>query len=110
MERILVLLPAHAPAGLEWPGAEVHRYSSPLDIPGLLTSYPLPAVIARDAISPAHVERIAEAIRARQAPVIAVAVSPWDGASPDPIAAACRGVVSGFGLHAITRVLEVLRA
>jgi hypothetical protein len=109
MEPVLVLLPAACEPGLAWPGAEVHRYSSALDIPGLLATCPMPAILVRDGIPPDHADRIAEVIRAHPAPVIAVAKAPWDGETPDPIAAACRGIVAGFGLRAIDRLLELLR-
>ena len=110
MEPVLVLLPAACAPGLAWPGAEVHRYSSPLDVPGILASCPLPAILVRDGIPASHAERIADVIRAHPRPVIAVATTPWDGETPDPIAAACRGIVAGFGLRAIDRLLELLRA
>lgn len=108
MDRVLVLLPADAPPGLAWPGAEVHRYSSPLDIPGLLSSSPLPAILVCDGIGPAHAARVADAVRAHPAPVIAISSQPWDGETPDPIAAACRGIVAGFGYGAVGRLLALL--
>lgn len=108
MDRVLVLVPADAPADLAWPGAEVHRYSSPLDIPGLLSSCPLPAILVCDGIGPAHAARVADAVRAHGAPVVAVSSQPWDGETPDPIAAACRGIVAGFGYAAVARLLPLI--
>ncbi len=109
MEPVLVLIPHHAPADLDWPGVELHRYTSPLDIPGILANCPLPALLFRDDLEAAHAGRVADAIRAHPAPVIIVSARPWDGETPDPVAAVCRGVVAGFGYRAIDRVLEILR-
>lgn len=106
MDRVLVILPAGAPADLAWPGAEVHRYRSPLDIPGILRGSPLPAILVRDHIEAAHAAPVVEALRAHPAPVVAVSTTPWDGETPDPIAAACRGIVAGFGYRAIARLLD----
>lgn len=111
MQPVLVLLPAgtsDVPAPL--PAAEVHRYSSPLDIPGILASLPLPAVLVRDAVSEAFAERVAEAISEHPHPVIVVASAPWDGERPDPLAAAAMGVVAGFGLRPIPYLVELLGA
>jgi hypothetical protein len=108
VDRVLVILPADAPADLAWPGAELHRYRSALDIPGILRSSPLPAILIRDRVEHAHAAKVAEALRAHPAPVIAVSTAPWDGETPDPIAAACRGIVAGFGYGAVGRLLEVL--
>ncbi len=107
---MLVLLPADAPEAPAWPATEVHRYSSPLDIPGILASLPLPALLLRDAVPQAHAERVAAAIREHPHPVIVVASRPWDGETPDTLAAAARGVVAGFGLGAIAYLLDLLRS
>ncbi|GIW13733.1 MAG: hypothetical protein KatS3mg062_1172 [Tepidiforma sp.] len=107
MERVLVILPADAPQELAWPGAEVHRYRSPLDIPGILRGSALPVILVRDRIPPEHSGAVAEAVRAHPADVIAVGSAPWDGATPDPLAAACRGIVSGFGYGAVARLVAL---
>ncbi|WP_322797160.1 hypothetical protein [Tepidiforma sp.] len=107
MTSCLVLLPAAADIPSDVPGAEVHRYRSGLDIPGILRGCPLPAVICADAIDPAHEGAVAEAIRHHPPPVVAVRSAPWDGETPDPIAAAARGVVAGFGLRGVFRAAEL---
>lgn len=107
MSWCLVLLPAAAELPFEVPGAEIHRYRSGLDIPGILRGCPLPAVVCADAIEPAHESVVAEAIIHHPQPVIAVRSDPWDGETPDPIAAAARGVIAGFGLRRVLRAAEL---
>lgn len=43
------------------------------------------------------------AIRAHPHPVVEVRPTHWDGFSPEPIAAVCRGVIAGFGPSAAVR-------
>ena len=68
-----------------------------------------PAVLVTDGLDLEDLDSLAAAIRERSAPCIEVRSSRWDGETPSPISAACRGVISGFGADGIRRAAELLR-
>ena len=53
---------------------------------------------------------VREAIRESGRPCIEVRPEAWDGQTPSPLSAACRGVISGFGAHGILAAVEFLRS
>jgi 3-dehydroquinate dehydratase len=53
--------------------------------------------------------RVADFVRERHIVCVEVRLQKWDGFSPSPLSAACRGVIAGFGeagLAAAVRFLE----
>ena len=66
------------------------------------------AVLMTDAIPPADADAVARAVRRAARPVIEVRGKRWDGIEPSPISAACRGVISGFGVDGIAAAVRLL--
>ena len=61
-----------------------------------------------DGLSAADEATIADAVRARTGQTIEVRSERWDGETPSPLSAACRGVISGFGAAGAVRAIEAL--
>ena len=55
------------------------------------------AVLVSDRFTADEIAQIAGAIATLGKPVIEVRSTRWDGESPSPLSAACRGVIAGFG-------------
>lgn len=98
---VLVLVPAAAGAAPHPPGARLAAFATPAEAAAILAADPSPAVILTDTLDAAAQETIAGALRAHPRPCIEVRSARWDGVSPSPLSAACRGVISGFGMNAL---------
>lgn len=109
MSDVLLLVPADAARGLPpIQGGVLVPFTSTLDVVVSLKASPLPAVLCTDTIPFEEAESVAAAIRGHSAAVVEVRLGPWDGESHSPIGAACRGVISGFGLNGVVRAAEFL--
>jgi 3-dehydroquinate dehydratase len=102
---VLVLAPAAI--AVELAGAV--PYSSLEDVTAALTSTDGPAVLVSDGLLEEQLAALAAEIRRLRRQVIEVRAERWDGASFSPLSAACRGVISGFGLDGIGAALHLLR-
>ncbi|MCZ2110141.1 MAG: hypothetical protein LC118_11340 [Dehalococcoidia bacterium] len=65
-------------------------------------------VIVTDALPPADLPRVAEAIRSSPKPAIEVRSQRWDGDAFSPVSAACQGVISGFGPNGLRAAAGLL--
>ncbi len=100
------------------PGLDLHvppdcrQIETPGDLAGALRDpQGLAAMVVwGPAIPESAVERMADAIRASGIQCIEVRPERWDGRTPSPLSAACRGVISGFGIAGILAALDFLRA
>lgn len=110
MSAVLVLIPPGLDAGALPPGASPLRLTAVSAALDALHSSPAPAVICTDTLAAEDLPRLAHAIRERAAPCIEVRSGPWDGESTSPVAAACRGVISGFGTGGLQRAAALLAA
>ena len=107
---IVVLAPAiHAP---ELPdlGADVRvvTYASLAEAINALPAATEPAVIWSDGLFEDAPTEIAPFVRGRSAATIEVRTGRWDGRTPSHLSAACRGVISGFGVDGVKRAVELL--
>jgi hypothetical protein len=99
---VLLVVPASVAAAIAPGAAEVRAYhtaseaAAALQSPGWDT-----AVLLSDAIPPADEDALATVVRAAGRPVIEVRRERWDGETWSPLTAACRGIVSGFGLAGV---------
>lgn len=107
---VLLIAPARLAPGVgdALEGAPVAAYEDLQGLLAALAAHSGPAVLWGDGIAPAWEEQVAAAIRAHGQPVIEVRSDCWDGQSPSPISAACRGVVSGFGRNGVLRAVRLL--
>ena len=69
-----------------------------------------PAVIVSDGMDIEDLEALAIVVRERPGQCIEVRFERWDGESPSPLSAACRGVISGFGPNGVRQAVAVLSA
>ena len=67
-----------------------------------------PAVIVTDGLDPEDLDSLANAIRERNGPCIEVRMVRWDGETQSQVSAACRGVISGFGMAGLARAIGLL--
>lgn len=109
---IVVLAPAlHAP---ELPdlGENVRLvpYANLAEAIAALTGAVEPTVIWSDGLFEDEPTEIARLVRGRTAATIEVRASRWDGRTPSQLSAACRGVISGFGVDGVKRAVELLRS
>lgn len=87
-------------------GVQVVVYATAADVTAALAAHPaLPAVIWSDALPASEVPA---GVQDHPVPVIEVRSARWDGATPSPLSAACRGVVSGFGVGGVAAALSLL--
>lgn len=75
----------------------------------LLASYAA-AIIVSDGFSEAQLAELAAAVRTSGIVAVEVRTARWDGQTPSPLSAACRGVISGFGEAGIAAALGFLNA
>jgi len=107
--RVLVLLPtATATPGDLTAGCDVVAYRGPDDIVSALAGTFEAAVILSDGLAGDGLGSVAAAVAACGRAVIEVRSERWDGTSHSPLSAACRGVVSGFGLAGIREAVRAL--
>lgn len=110
MSDVLVLfhrgiLPGSLPAG-----SVLVPFETVVDAVVALKATTLPAVVCTDGLAPEDLPSLAAAIAAHPASCVEVRAAAWDGESGSPVAAACRGVVSGFGARSLCRAAELLLA
>ena len=102
---VLVLVPAHSTAPA-MAGSEVVVYATAVDIAAALAAHPgAPAVLWSDGLAPGEVPG---GVAGRASGVIEVRSARWDGATPSPLSAVCRGVVAGFGLRGVVAAVALL--
>ncbi len=97
----LVVVPASCSLPAPLPdGVTVVRYKNAVEVAAAIAGGSGPAVILSDALhDPDGV--VASAVRNSGRPCIEVRSQRWDGETPSPLAAACRGVVAGFGVAGV---------
>lgn len=105
---VLVLIPAGIQAPPLPRDAALVAFATPADAAAILAADGSPTVILSDALAPAAQETLAAALRARPRPCIEVRGERWDGHSPSPLSAVCRGVISGFGVASIVTAIGLL--
>lgn len=64
------------------------------------------AVIVLDALTAEETSALEQLLANNKRQCIAVLARKWDGFEAVPIAAACRGIISGFGLAGVTAALR----
>jgi len=107
---VLVLVPAGFDPGSLPPGATVHTYDGVSTAVAALRATDAPAVICSDALSGDDLALVAAAVGHRAGQCIEVRSTRWDGEAHSPLAAACRGVISGFGAAGVRRAAALLLA
>ena len=105
---VRVLAPIGA-ALLDLPGVEAVRFEN---VEGLVAGLKRQSrvVIVSDGLEPDDLLKVAQAIRDGGVMAIEVQSHGWDGESHSPLTAACRGVIGGFGLSAVSYAVEMLNA
>ncbi|MBI5948896.1 MAG: hypothetical protein HY875_12230 [Chloroflexi bacterium] len=93
------------PEGMAVAGATVYRTLA--DVLAALRGDG-PAVLCSDGFDDGWLEPVAAEVRVRAGPVIEVRSQRWDGVTPSPVSAACRGVISGFGVRGVDAAVSVL--
>lgn len=91
-------------------GSSLVPFETIVDAVVSLKATTFPAVVCTDGIAPEDLPSLAAAIAAHPAPCIEVRAGAWDGESGSPVAAACRGVISGFGVDGLRRAADLLLA
>ncbi len=66
-------------------------------------------VLLCDGLPGDHLDAVIEAVRVCHVPVVEVRGAHWDGFSRLELAAACKGMVSGFGVEGVWAAAEALR-
>lgn len=110
MSEVLVLIHRGQPSGALPPGALVVPFGTVVDAVVALKATTAPAVICTGGLAPEDLAPLAAAVAAHPASCIEVRSDAWDGESHSPVAAACRGVISGFGAGGVRRAVELLRS
>jgi 3-dehydroquinate dehydratase len=85
-------------------------YAAPLDLVVSLRAIAGPAVIVSDGLDAEATEAVAAAVRDHSSPCIEVRSARWDGESFSPLSAACRGVISGFGVAGVAAAVTAARS
>ncbi len=94
-------LPASLPDGVI-----VVRYNNAAEAAAAIAAGSGPAVILSDALhDPAGA--VASAVRTSGRSCIEVRSQRWDGETPSPLAAACRGIVAGFGVAGVIAAAQL---
>jgi 3-dehydroquinate dehydratase len=110
MSQVLVLVHRSMPHGPLPDGAVFVPFETVVDAVVALKATELPAAIGTDGLAGEDLPALTAAIVAHAAPCIEVRAGAWDGESASPVAAACRGVISGFGVHGLRRAADLLLA
>jgi len=105
---ILVLVPAGTVPGALPTGCDVVTYADGDDVARALAGPFDAAIILSDGLPGANLAIVAAAVSSCGRPVIEVRSEHWDGATHSPLSAACRGVISGFGLAGIGEAIRAL--
>lgn len=93
---------------LLWERAAVVACGSAADMVAALQGSPAPVVVVTDGLAGEDLDTVANAIRPRGQSCIEVRSTRWDGESPSPVSAACRGVISGFGPNGLAAAAALL--
>lgn len=91
------------------PGTIMLPYGAALDLIVSLRAITNPAVIWSDGVEDDAIDAVAAAVRDHEAACIEVRAERWDGASFSSLSAACRGVISGFGMGGLPPAARLLR-
>lgn len=67
-------------------------------------------VLGSDGLADTALPGVIAAIADCGLPVVEVRGAQWDGFAPSPLAAACKGVISGFGITGVWAAAEALRS
>lgn len=108
MTRVLVIVPESAlPADVAMPpGCRLESWLKPGDVARALAGDFEAAVLLADGLD--DTDSVAEAVRHTGKPVVVVYAEQWDGFAPLPLAAVCKGVVSGFGVQGVWAAARAL--
>lgn len=112
---VFVLVPHGAlPAdGYVSQGCEVIEWHVPDDIVrvlGGLAAEVTGVVLMTDGLPETALTSVIQSVQACGIPVVEVRGSQWDGLTPAPLAAACKGFISGFGIEGAWAAAEALRS
>ena len=110
MSDVLVLVHQSSPPGQLPTGSLLVPFETVVDAVVALKATSISAVVCTDGLASEDLPSLAAAIAARPAPCIEVRAAAWDGESGSPVAAACRGVISGFGTNGVQWAVELLLA
>lgn len=91
-------------------GVIVVHYTTVDDLCQVIAEGASAFVLVSDSIADTELTRVAGAVNQSGTPCIEVRSEPWDGTTFSPLSAACRGVISGFGIAAIPHAIDVLRS
>ncbi len=108
MSDVLVLVHRSIHPGPLPAGSSLVPFETVVDAVVALKATTFPAVICTDGLAPEDLPSLAAAVTAHPGACIEVRAAAWDGESGSPVAAACRGVVSGFGTDGVRRAVELL--
>ena len=89
-------------------GADVRGYRSEADVVTLIPTGAGNILLLSDALDGSALDGVAKAVRAHPGGIIEVRRERWDGLSPSPLSAACRGVISGFGINGVRAAIALL--
>lgn len=98
-----------APAAFALPalaGVPLSRYRTGGEAAALLAGRTAPVVFVSDGLAGDELAAAAHAIRAAAPAVVEVRAERWDGRTWSPLAAACRGVIAGFGAGGVAAALR----
>lgn len=103
----------YIPAEVTWlgplsPSTEMVRFAAAAEVVWALASGGGPVVLLSDGLTASDVAAIADAVRRSSRAVIEVRSERWDGQTESELSAACRGVISGFGLDGIAAAVALL--
>lgn len=107
---ILVIVPIGAAS--DFPGSEgvwVKECRSPEDVMEALELAADAAVLVSDPLRGDGLSAVAEAVSRCAYRVIEVRTLGWDGVTESVLSAACRGVISGFGLAGVPAAVALLQ-
>ena len=107
---ILLLIPAGTVPGAWAAGCDVATYASGDEVIRALKRTFDAAVLVSDGLPGESLDAVAAAVSASGRSVIEVRTERWDGASHSALSAACRGVISGFGLAGVREAIRALTA
>ncbi|MFN0095744.1 MAG: hypothetical protein ACKVVT_13330 [Dehalococcoidia bacterium] len=108
--EILVIVPQEiAHDAVSDPAVKVRGYRTFQDVLAALGAPADAVVLLSDLVPETNRMIIAGAVKQGGRPVIEVRSERWDGESDSPLSAACRGVISGFGLAGIEAAVALLR-
>ncbi len=103
----IVVVAPRSVAGLPepWDGVTVVRYGSAEEAEAGLAGDAEGYVILSDGLAASELARVAHAVAAVRGACIEVRSDRWDGSTPSPLSAACRGVISGFGVGGVVEAV-----